>query len=80
MKKFKWVIEIEVDETWVADGFDPDDEQAKEMLASFLRSAYNNEIDAKVIKRPTDKSIANAQGYGKVSDYKKSNWKDGRRV
>ena len=81
MKKFKWVVEFEVDESWVADGYDPDDEQMKEMLAQRLSGAYNHEIDAKIIKRPTDKSIVKAQGYGTaVEEYKFRNWKDGRRV
>ncbi len=63
MARFKWTVEIEVDESWVADGFDLTDERAKEMLANEITGAFNNEIDAKVIKAPSKAKIMKAQGY-----------------
>lgn len=60
---FKWTVEFSVDESWVADGFDLDDDRAKEMLSGDLRYAYGNELDAKVIKKPSAKRIAKVQGY-----------------
>lgn len=73
-KRFKWVVEFTIDETWVADGFDPDDEQMHDMLARNLTSALNWQFDAKVLKRPPDKEIAKAQGYPSVKQYRASNW------
>jgi len=69
MKRFKWTIEIEVDETWVADGFDATDERIHAMLANDLRYAYGRELGAKVIKRPPDEDVAKAQGYPSVKEY-----------
>lgn len=62
-KFFKWVIEIEVEKSWVADGFDMDNERAHAMLATTLPYAYNTELKARVIKRPDPKAIRKAQGY-----------------
>lgn len=63
MKKFKWVVEFTVDESWVADGFELTDERAHRMLAYDLRFANNDEIKAKVLKTPKKKDIEKAQGY-----------------
>lgn len=62
-KRFKWAVEIEVDETWVEDGFDLTDERAKEMVMNDLRYAYGNEISCKVIAAPNPADIRKAQGY-----------------
>ena len=70
-KGFKWTIEIEVDESWVADGFDMDDERAKEMLAQNLPYAYNSELAAKVLKSPSKAAIMKVQGYAE-SEIKKA--------
>ena len=63
MKTFKWTVEFEVDETWVADGFDLDDERAQDMIQNDLRLATSFEAKAKVIKSPPAKAIRKAQGY-----------------
>lgn len=63
MKKFKWVVEFTVDETWVADGFDLTEERAHEMIQNDLRYSYSTETSAKVITAPDPKLIAKAQGY-----------------
>ncbi len=63
-KRFKWTIEIEVDECIVADGFDlSSNDQAKDFLAHALPFAYGHEIDAKVILSPDQKDIRRVQGY-----------------
>lgn len=62
-KFFKWTLEIEVDESWVADGFDLDDERAHSMLAKELQYAYNDELRAKVLTSPPPDEIRLAQGY-----------------
>lgn len=61
-KFFKWVVEIEVEESWVADGFDMTDERAHDMLAHTLPYAYNYELKAKVISAPEAAEIRKAQG------------------
>ena len=61
MKTFKWVVEFEVTETWVEDGFDINEDRAQDMLANALPYAYGHELKAKVIKAPDPKYIKKAQ-------------------
>jgi hypothetical protein len=68
MSMLKWIVELSVDELWVADGFDLTDERAKEMLASDLSYAYGHEIEAKVIKAPAPNKIAKLQGYDNAKE------------
>lgn len=63
MKRFKWTVEFEVDETWVADGFDLTDERAKDMIEGQLGYAYPHETSAKVVSAPSPIEIRLAQGY-----------------
>jgi hypothetical protein len=63
MKTFKWVVEFEVSETWVADGFVIDNFNAKEMLANALPYADGSEFKADVIQAPFEKEIRKVQGY-----------------
>jgi len=63
MKTYKWTVEFEVDETWVADGFALDDERAQDMIRNDLRFATSSEVKAKVIKSPPAEAIRKAQGY-----------------
>lgn len=63
MENFKWVVEIEVDKTWVEDGFNLDDEKVTRMLNKVLPYAYSNEFSAKVISAPAAAEIRKAQGY-----------------
>lgn len=63
MAMLKWTIEISVDDSWVADGFDMTDERAKEMLASTLPYAYGHEILAKVTKYADATKVGELQGY-----------------
>ena len=61
MKTFKWVVEFEVTENWVEDGFDIDEDRAQDMIANALPFAYGHELKAKVIKAPEPKLIKKAQ-------------------
>lgn len=61
--KRKWVVEFEVDDIWIQDGFDLDDERAVNMLAADLSFAQGSEISAKVIKAPKPEIIKKLQGY-----------------
>jgi len=63
MTKFKWTVEFEVDECWVADGFNLTDERALAMLTADLCYANSEELKAKVIKSPDVERIAKVQGY-----------------
>jgi hypothetical protein len=62
-KMLKWTIEIQVDELWVADGFDMDDEIAGDMLADLVPYAHEHELKARVIKAPSRTKIRKIQGY-----------------
>lgn len=80
MKKQKWVIEVEVADIWVQDGFDPDSEQFHTaIVSSMLGYANDDEIKVKVVSRPKDRVVANLQGYSTVKQYKSDNWAKGRR-
>lgn len=71
MAKFKWTVEIEIDETWVEDGFDlEDDDAVADMIkGSRLGYATSQEVKSKVLKRPPDELVAKAMGYGTVKEY-----------
>jgi len=61
-KRFKWTIEISVDEIWVADGFDMTDDRATEMMLTELCWAGGHEVSAKVLETPKPERIRKAQG------------------
>jgi hypothetical protein len=63
MKRFKWVVEFEVTENWVADGFNIDQRRAFNMIESALPFASGAEFKATVIKAPDAKLIRTTQGY-----------------
>ena len=63
MKRYKWTVVFEIDETWVADGFDLTDERAQDIIAHALPYAYGHELGAKVIDAPDPNDIRRAQGY-----------------
>lgn len=60
-RKLKWVIQIEVDPLWVADGFDMDDDGALDMLSCRLGYASTAELGARVLKRPAAKIVSGLQ-------------------
>jgi hypothetical protein len=57
---YKWVVEIEVEETWVADGFNLTQERLKDMLERTLDYSYEHETRCKILKAPTEKDISDA--------------------
>ena len=63
MKTFKWVVEFEVTENWVEDGFNITEDRANDMIANALPYAYGAEFKATVIKAPDFKLIRKTQGY-----------------
>lgn len=59
----KWTVEFEVDDIWVADGFNPSEEDMQELLLEgWLRHATHNEVKAKIVKKPSDKKIIKLAG------------------
>lgn len=64
MKKFKWIVEFEVDETWVKDGFNLTKLIAQNMIVNELPYANPNEISAKILESPKADDILKTQGYG----------------
>lgn len=64
MKMFKWIVEFQVADTWVADGFQMTDQRAWDMLSKDLSYAdMDTEIHARVVASPNASLIAKAQGY-----------------
>jgi hypothetical protein len=62
--RLKWTVVFEVDESWVADGFNMTDERALDMLANDLQYAnIGTELGARVIKAPSQKKIRKIQEY-----------------
>lgn len=62
MKTFKWVVEFEVTQSWVEDGFNLTEDRANNMLGSELPYAYGSEYKARVIKSPSAELISKIQG------------------
>lgn len=62
-KKYSWTVRIDVDETWVEDGFDITDERLQDMLQKILPYANSLEVGGEVLKAPTRERIRKAQGY-----------------
>lgn len=71
-KKFKWIVEFQVDEVWVMDGFDFTDQRALDMLSHDLSYAnIGTELDARVLLSPRAMSVAAKQGYTNANQVKK---------
>lgn len=69
--KFKWTIEIEMDEHWVEDGFDMTDERVTDMLQAYMPHVYGHEVGGRVLKRPPDEAVAKMMGFKTVEAYLK---------
>lgn len=74
-RKYKWTVEITVDETWVADGFDLQDGQdvAERLKAGILSYATNGEFTARVKTGPVRELVAKVQGFDSVYAMDSSN-------
>lgn len=62
-KWFTFVIEFKVHRNIVEDGGEMNNDQAHDMLSSRFPFAYNTELKARLIEKPTRKAIRKAQGY-----------------
>lgn len=65
-ERVKFSVVFEVDETWITDGFDLDDEGATEMLRKRLGYAREDELGAAVTSAPDPELISWFQGGRKV--------------
>ena len=63
MKTFKWVVEFEVTENWVEDGFNIDQDRATDIIANALPYAHGSEFKAVVLNAPDAQLIRKTQGY-----------------
>lgn len=61
-KKLRWVVELRVDASWVADGFDlRTSEDVKEMLSRRLPYAMGHEITGRVMEAPDRQEVRRLQ-------------------
>jgi hypothetical protein len=72
-QRFKFTIEFDVAEVWIADGFDLTDSRAQDLLRNALPWCYDSEVGARVIARPADEDMARAQGYASVEEWRRMN-------
>jgi hypothetical protein len=61
-KKFKWTVEIEVDQIWVEDGFNLTEDRLNSMIGYELSYANGNEYKGTIIKAPKQSTIDKVQG------------------
>jgi hypothetical protein len=66
MVKIKYIVELAIDSTWVADGFDiRNNKDIKDLLQQLLPYAYGNEVSGRVISKPKLSIVKKLQGYSK---------------
>lgn len=63
---YSWLVQVTVDPVWVADGFNLNDDTAREMVGNWLSHAHGSEYDAKVMFTPDIARIAKEQGFSSV--------------
>lgn len=74
MSKFRFTVEFEIDEIWIADGFFLTADIAMEMLANELNFAnVGEELDARMVKVPSLERVARAQGYSSAAAMRSDN-------
>ena len=66
MSKIKYVVELAIDSTWIADGFDiRNNQDVKNLLQQILPYAYGYEVSGRVISKPKLSVVKKLQGYTK---------------
>lgn len=65
MKKqtFKWILELEVSEYWVADGFDITEENVQDIANAMNPYAIVGEYRVRILQAPAPETVRQAQGY-----------------
>ena len=59
--KFKWTVEIEVADVWVADGYEVNAENLKDAILGYGLRPRPGEIRVKIIKKPSKKRLKKIQ-------------------
>jgi hypothetical protein len=62
-RAYRWIVAIEVADTWVADGFDLTTERAERIMGRTLSYARSDEYAAEVLGAPDAKEVRREQGY-----------------
>lgn len=70
---FKWVVEIELADFLVIDGFEMTQEKAQHMVEELLPYAYAGEVKATIKKSPSRASINKAIKENEIELEKESN-------
>ena len=60
---YKWIVEIEISEVWVADGFEITADDVQEMIQKQIGYSYEHETRVRIVKSPTVEEIRLTQGY-----------------
>lgn len=80
MAKLTFIAEFQVDASWVADGFNPDDEDALSMLAHRLPHAnIGAELKARVLVPVDQKKAAKLMGYASLEEMNAEREKEGNK-
>lgn len=72
-KMYKWILEIEVSETLVADGFRLTDQKWRDWARDGVQFSEASEVRTKVLYSPSPESISKAQGFGSVEEFEAAN-------
>lgn len=80
MAKLTFIAEFSVDESWVVDGFNPNDDDALEMLNHRLSMAYGHELKARILKPIDQEKAAKLMGYKDAKEMHKVYRKEGRQI
>lgn len=80
MPKLTFIAEFSVDASWVADGFNPNDDDAREMLGNWLSSAYGHELKARILQPIDQEKAAKLMGYKSAKEMHRTYRKEGRQI
>lgn len=80
MAKLKFIVEFSVDSSWVADGFNPTDEDAQSMIAHRLPHAHGSEVKGRILQPIDQEKAAKLQGYESVKAMHKDAEKQGLEI
>ena len=62
--KVKYIVELSIESSWVADGFDlKTNNDVEAMLQQVLPYAYGHEVGGRIIHKPNASAIKKLQGY-----------------
>lgn len=62
-KALKWTVEIEIDETVIAEGFTLTENRVRDMLDSGMPAGSENKFTIRIVGRPESSEILAAKGF-----------------